>query len=102
MDSRDILFYTLALCAAVVAGFFAWFTYYLVRIIRSVSQTVEDFRDRLATIDEILQTIKDKLSSTHLQLTALAGGLKTLISFFSDRQAKRRSSTRASKSADEF
>lgn len=102
MDARDILFLTLALCAAVLTVFTAWFMYYLVKIFRTVTATVEDFRDRLRTIDEILQTIKDKLSSTHVQLSALAAGVKTLIGFFADRQAKRRSSTRASKATDEF
>lgn len=101
MDSRDILFYTLALAAALVAGFFAWFTYYLIKIIRTVSRTVEDFRDRLATIDEILQTIKEKITSTHVQLTTLAAGLTQLLSFFANRRSKRRSSTRASQSSDE-
>ncbi len=101
MDARDILFLTLALCAAILTGFTAWFMYYLVKIFRTVTATVEDFRDRLRTIDEILQTIREKLSSTHLQLTALAAGLKQLLGFFASRRAQRRSSTRASETTDE-
>lgn len=102
MDSRDVLFLTLAVCAAVLTAGSAWLLYYLVRIIRTVAAAVDDFRQRLATIDGILQTIKDKLSSTHLQLAALAAGLKQLISFFASRRVKRRPSTRASTPADEF
>lgn len=101
MESRDILFITLAVCAAVVTGFFAWFMFYLVKIFRTVTATVDDFRDRLRTIDEILQTIKDKLTSTHLQLTTLATGLKELLGWFMLRRQRRRPNTRASANADE-
>lgn len=100
--SRDILFYTLAICAAILTGFVAWFFFYVVKIFKTVAKTVEDFRDRLATIDDILQAIKEKLTSTHLQLTALSAGLKEVLGFFAARRAKRRSSTRASTSADDF
>lgn len=101
MESRDILFLTLAVCAAVLTGFVAWFLFYLVKIFRTVTSTVEDFRDRLRTIDEILQTIREKLTSTHLQLTAVAAGLKELIGWYINRRAKRRASTRASDTSDE-
>ena len=102
MDSRDILFITLAICAAVLTGMTAWFLTYVIRILRNLSGVVEDFRDRLRTIDEILHTIQDKISSTHLQLSVLATGLKELIGFFASRRAKRRSNTRASSSADDI
>jgi hypothetical protein len=102
MISKDLLFYTLAVTATAMTVFFCWFMWYLISIVRSFHRLVADFRDRLVTIDEILQTIKDKLTSTHAQLSFLTEGVKQLISIFMNRRAKRRSSTRASSSADEF
>lgn len=102
MLSRDILFYSLAVLAATFVVTTIWFFVSVMRIFRNFNGLVEDFRTRLMTIDDILHTIQDKISSTHIQLTALAGGLKELIGFFVRRRAKRRSSTRASDSGDDF
>lgn len=101
MDSRDILYITLAVAVLAATGFWVWFLYYLIRIVRSSVGMVEDFRDRLRTIDEILQAIKEKLTSTHLQLSMLAEGLKQLLTFINNRRAKRRSSARASADGDD-
>lgn len=102
MLSRDILFYSLAILAATFVVTTIWFFVSVMRIFRNFNGLVEDFRTRLMTIDDILHTIQDKISSTHIQLTALAGGLKELIGFFTNRRAKRRTSTRASDSGDDF
>lgn len=103
MVSRDVLYYTLAVAVAVATVFWVWLLWYIIQIFRSMEKLVEDFRDRLRVIDEILRTIHDKLTSTHAQLSMLAEGVTKLISFFSNRSAKRsRSSTRASASSDDF
>lgn len=94
MDARDILFLTLAIAITVVTGMTVWVFVYTVRIFRSLSGIIDDFRQRLATIDDILRTIKDKLTSTHLELSALVLTVKQLLGWFMDRRAKRRSSTR--------
>ena len=103
MTSQDILFITLALAIAVATGFWVWFLYYLIKIVRSAEGMVEDFRDRLRTIDEILQAIRDKLTSTHSQLTFLAEGVKEVLNFISNRRGKRtKNSKRASSDGDDF
>lgn len=101
MISRDVLFYTLSACALAGTVAFVWFCTYLIRIFRGISHLVEDFRDRLQTIDDILQTIKDKLSSTHAELSLLTTGVKELISYFANKRAKRRSSQRPSRSEED-
>lgn len=102
MLARDVLLYTLAVAIAIGTVMTVWMFVSVMRIVRSFKDLLEDFRNRLGVIDEILHTIQDKISSTHIQLTALAGGLKELIGFFVSRRAKRRSSTRASDSGDDF
>jgi len=105
MLSRDVLFYTLAAAAAVATVFWVWLLWYIINIFRSMKELIEDFRERLRKIDEILSTIHDKLTSTHVQLSMLADGVKTLIGYFAARRAtknSKRSSSRASASADDF
>jgi len=99
--SRDILFYSLALAALVGTAFWVVLLYQFIKIFRSVEHLAGDFRRRLETIDDILTTIKDKISSTHIELIALAEGVKQLIRFFANRRSTRRS-TRASTSADDI
>lgn len=101
MISRDILFISLAVAVLVATGFWVALMYYLIQIIRGLRDVVQGFQHRLTAIDEILQTIKDKLTSTHLELSALAGGLKTLIQFFVNRKTKRRSGSRASANTED-
>lgn len=101
MIAKDVLFYTIALAIAVFTAMAIWGFVAMLRILRTMQGLVDDFRQRLKTIDEILQTIHSKLTSTHAELTVLAGGVRELISFFINRRAKRRSSTRASSDKDD-
>ncbi len=103
MVTKDILYVSLSVAVLVATAFWVALLYYIIKIFRSIQQTVADFRDRLHVIDEILQAIKDKLTSTHLQLTTLAEGVTQLVSFIMRRrQARRRSSSRASDDADDL
>lgn len=102
MDTRDILNISLSVAAVVATVFWVWLLWYIIRIFKSIEGLVADFRQRLNTIDEILRTIHDKLTSTHVQLSLLVNGLKQLMSFINSRREKRRSSSRASSAADDF
>ena len=102
MVSRDILFISLSVAALVATGFWVWLLWYIIRTFKSISNLVESFNDRLTVIDEILHTIHEKLTSTHVQLSLLVEGLKQALSFINDRRAKRaKSSKRASAYEDD-
>jgi hypothetical protein len=100
--SKDILFISLAVAALVGTAFWVLLLAEVIKILRTVARTINEFHDRLRTIDDILQTIKDKITSTHIELIALAQGVKTLISFFANRKTGNRSSKRASATADDI
>jgi uncharacterized protein YoxC len=100
-SSKDILYLSLALSAVVATGFWVALLWYIIKIFRTVGNTIEDFRDRLHTIDDILQTIKEKLTSTHVQLAALSEGVAQLVTMFMRRRRASRSSSRASDEADD-
>ncbi len=99
--TKDILFISLSVAALVGTAFWVVLLAEMIKIFRSVERTVSAFENRLRTIDDILQTLKDKITSTHIELVALAEGVKSLIGFFANRRSARRSSTRASASADD-
>lgn len=100
--SKDILFISLAVAALVGTAFWVVLLTELIKILRSVERTVTAFENRLKTIDDILLAIKEKISSTHIELMALAAGVKTLLSFFANRRTASRNSKRASATADDI
>ena len=104
MVTRDILYISLSVAALTATVFWVWLLWYMIRIFKSIEGLVEDFRDRLSTIDTILNTIHEKLNSTHVQLSLLVEGVKQLMSFINTRREtkKRRSNSRASSSTDDF
>lgn len=103
MLTRDILYISLSVAAVVATMFWVWLLWYIIRIFKSIEGLVTDFRERLNSIDDILRTIKEKLSSTHVQLSMLVEGLKQMMTFINNRRdKKRRSSSRASSAADDF
>ncbi len=102
MNSRDILFISLSVAALVATGFWVWLLWYIIRIFKDVSRLVESFNDRLKLIDEILRTIQEKLTSTHMQLSMLVEGVKQAMTFINNRRTKSaKSSKRASADEDD-
>lgn len=103
MLTRDILYISLSVAALVATIFWVWLLWYIIKIFKSIESLVEDFRARLATIDTILHTIQDKLTSTHVQLSMLVEGVKQALNFINARREKKRSksSSRASTDADD-
>jgi len=103
MDSRDILFISLAVAALVGTAFWVWLLWYIIRTFKSVSGLIESFNERLSLIDEILRTIHDKLTSTHTQLSMLVEGVKQAMTFINNRRTKSaKSSKRASANEDDI
>ena len=103
MITKDILYISLSVSVLLATGFWVALLWYIIRIFRSIGGVATDFRDRLKTIDDILQTIKEKLTSTHVQLTTLAEGVTQLVTFIMRRrESTRRTSKRASDSSDDF
>lgn len=104
MNTKDILNISLSVAALVATVFWVWLLWYFIRIFKSIEGLVADFRNRLSTIDEILRTIHDRLNSTHVQLSMLVEGVKQLMTFINNRRAAKsgRTSSRASRSADDF
>lgn len=101
MVTRDILFISLSAAAVVATVFWVWLLWYIIKIFKSIEGLVEDFRDRLRTIDEILHTIHDKLNSTHNQLSLLVEGVKQALNFINTRRDKKRAKSSKRASADE-
>jgi methyl-accepting chemotaxis protein len=97
--SRDVLFYTLAVCAAVVTFFIAWFSLSVIRILRGVTSVIEEVRSRIERVGAAIEDLTERVTHSTASLSAVAAGVKELLGFLGRRRAKNAKSK--SSSADE-
>ncbi|MFH0891170.1 MAG: hypothetical protein V1867_00150 [Candidatus Falkowbacteria bacterium] len=77
--SKDFL--NIAIGAAVLglAGFTCWAIYYFAMILRQAFKIVKEMRDRLTKIDELIETLKEKIEHSTSYLLLIGEGVKKLV-----------------------
>ncbi|MBI3115150.1 MAG: hypothetical protein HYZ09_01495 [Candidatus Kerfeldbacteria bacterium] len=86
--TQDILFLVLAASAAVLTFFIVWFLSTLIRILRSVANTINSIEERIRRADEVIRLVRDKLHDSTLALTALSKTVATVVRYFTEKQRK--------------
>ncbi len=79
--SKDILNITIAVCIVSFTFFSCWGIYYIVKIIKNISEVVDDFKNLFTKMDYILDLIKDKIQSSTSYLFLIGEAAKKIISF---------------------
>ncbi len=85
-SSRDILNLVLALGALWLVILLSWLFWHVIGIVRAAHETLEDFRNRLRAVDEVLHLIREKLESTSTYLGLLVDVVKEGIRWFRDKE----------------
>lgn len=80
--SRDILNLVLAFGVLWLVVLLTWLLWHVIGIVRGVHETLEDFRNRLRAVDDVLQLIREKLESTSTYLGLLVDVVKEGIHWF--------------------
>ncbi len=83
--SRDILNLVLSFGVLWLVILLSWLLWHVIGITRAVHATLEDFRNRLRAVDEVLQLIREKLESTSTYLGLLVDVVKEGIRWMRDR-----------------
>lgn len=96
MTPHNILLIVLTVCIAVLTGFFAWFLYYLIAIVRDLRQTTHILHEKVEQVGTILDAIREKIGDSVSTLTILTQVVTKLTERWQQRRAKR-----SSKSSDE-
>src|SRR5260221_10136524 len=78
-SSKDILFLVLAFCALWFTAFVCWMLWYFIKMLRDVSATVSEVRDKLHAIEEAIQSVREKIEHSASYLGMVAAGVKMLI-----------------------
>jgi len=82
--SQDIL--NIAKTAAVIglSTITFIFIYYLVRIMREMFRMVKEMRDRINKVDELIQSVKEKIEHSTSYLLLISEGIKKVVEIAKD------------------
>lgn len=77
-NSGDILNISIAVAVLALAFVTAWAIYYFAMLLRQGFKIVKEMRDRLHAIDELIQSLKEKIEHSTSYLYLMAEGVKKL------------------------
>ena len=86
--SRDLLNIVIAFCILWLTIFIAWFIYYLAMIMRQSFHIIKEMRDRLHKVDEVIQSIKEKIEHSTSYLMLIGEGVKKLVEVIKEHTEK--------------
>lgn len=73
LTPHDILYLTLAVCVLALTGFLCWLIFYGIQILKSASIIVNEIRDRLLAITDILSDIGTKIERVYEMMSSFSG-----------------------------
>ena len=95
--SRDLLNIVIAFCILWLTIFIAWFIYYLAMIMRQSFHIIKEMRDRLHKVDEVIQSIKEKIEHSTSYLALIGEGMKKLVEVIKEHTEKGKKKEKKSK-----
>lgn len=90
MEIKDILFLVLALSAAVLTAFMAWFLYYLIAIVRDLRETSKLVHDKVNQVGDILNVVKDRLTDSVSALSILTSVVSKVAGAWQERRSSKK------------
>jgi len=77
--SKDLLYVAIAVSVVGFTIFVCWAIYYFARILQQAFKVVKEMRARLNKIDELIQTLKEKIEHSTSYLMLIGEGVKKLV-----------------------
>lgn len=87
--SKDFLFIILSFSVLLLTFCFAWLFYYIIKIIRDVSSSIDKMNDTTKKIDNLIKTLKDKLEKSASHFLIIGELIKYAMNYFSEREDKK-------------
>ncbi len=95
--TKDILFFTLAVAVAVLTFFLAWSLYYVTMMLKKAHEVAKEVetlvitvRDRVRQIEEVINTIQEKINSSVSYLPLVVKGVTELVEHFKKRKQSKK------------
>lgn len=87
--SRDFLNIALGISIFTLLALLSWAVYYLVQILRQVFKIFKEARDKINKIDDLLETLKNKIEHSTSHIVLIAEGMKKLVEVIKERTVKK-------------
>lgn len=96
-NSGDLLNIVIALCIFLFTVFLVWSMYYFIKTLRNISNIITGVKEKMDTIDKILQLVHDKLEKGSSHMAILSETAVRLVSHMVDKQTKKSPSKKKKK-----
>ena len=85
---QDILYIVISFCVVWITVFLCWTFYYLMRLLRTTNQIVDEFRVRLQALSETINYVRGKVDHMSSLMTLASGGVTELVKKVVSKKAK--------------
>ena len=85
---QDVLYLVISFCVIWVTIFLCWTFYYLMRLLRTTSKIVDEFRTRLQALTETINYVRGKVDHMSGLMTLATGGVSELVKKVVAKKAK--------------
>lgn len=93
-DPKTILYLVGALCLLSVSGFLCWVLAEVARLVHQANDVVEDTREKITRLEEMVLDIGEKFSSVSQYLGFIAEGGNKILSFLRRREEQKTKPTK--------
>lgn len=93
--SKDLLNVAIAVSIIGLVAFICWAIFYFAQILRQVFKVAKEMRERLYKVDEVIQSLKEKIEHSTSYLLLIGEGVKKLVEVVKEHTGKEKKKTRA-------
>ena len=87
--SKDLLFVILSFSVLLLTFCFVWLFYYLIKIIRDISSSIDRINDITKKIDDLVKLVKDKLGGSVSHLFMIGEMIKSVMNYINKKQGNK-------------
>ncbi len=98
--SKDLLNVAIAVSIIGLVAFICWAIFYFAQILRQVFKVAKEMRERLHKVDEVIQSLKEKIEHSTSYLMLIGEGMKKLVEVVKEhtgKEKKRKNKVRSKK-----
>ncbi len=89
--SKDLLYVVIAISIFGLTIFICWAIFYFAQILRQVFKVAKEMRERLHKVDEVIQSLKEKIEHSTSYLLLIGEGIKKLVEVAKEHTGKKKS-----------
>ena len=86
--SKDLLYVVIAISIFGLTIFICWAIFYFAQILRQVFKVAKEMRERLHKVDEVIQSLKEKIEHSTSYLLLIGEGIKKLVEVVKEHTGK--------------